>query len=325
MIGPQSMNINQRRSEDAAPNALQPAGVLVSLFLTTLFCFLTPSARGADRQIIHHPLPAAVTDAIPLRHSARWSRLDLTIGLPLRDREGLTNLLQQLYDPASPNFRHYLTPEQFAQRFGPTEEDYQSVISFAQSHGLIVKGRHSNQTLVNVTGTVGSIERAFHVTLNQYQHPTENRTFFAPDGEPSVDLATPILSVGGLDNYNVPHPCFHPGVTNGAKAQATGSGPGGTYLGNDFRAAYLPGVTLNGSGQTVGVLEFDSGFYQSDITAYEALAGLPNVPVTPVLLDGYNGAPGNDAVEVSVDIEMAISMRAGHSTAVLVYEGSTAR
>ena len=49
---------------------------------------------------------------------------------------------------------------------------------------------------------------------------------------------------------------------------------------------------LTGTGQTVGLVEFDSGYYQSDITAYENLAGLPNVPVSAVLLDGYNGAAG---------------------------------
>jgi uncharacterized repeat protein (TIGR03803 family) len=289
------------------------------MFLLTLFAART---EAADRQLIHHPLPVAATNAAPLRRSSPWARLNLTIGLPLRDREGLTNLLEQLYDPASPNFRHYLTPEQFTERFGPTTEDYQAVLDFAKSRGLIVTGQHPNRTLVNVRGTVSSVERAFHVRLHEYQHPTESRTYFAPDAEPSIDLATPVLTVSGIDNYIVPHPCYHSVSTNQPKAQATGSGPGATYLGNDFRSAYLPGVTMTGSGQTIGILEFDSGFYQSDITAYESLAGLPNVPVNAVLLDGYTGGPGMENVEVSVDIEMAISMAPGLSS-ILVYEGST--
>ncbi len=279
-------------------------------------------ATAADRQSIRHPLPIAATNAAPLRSSAPWSRLDLTIGLPLRDREGLTNFLAQLYDPASPNFRHYLTPEQFTERFGPTEQDYQSVLDFAKSHSLLVMGRHPGRTLVNVRGTVSSIERAFHLKLHDYQNALENRTYFAPDAEPSIDLATPILSVMGLDNYFVPRPCYHTVTNNSPKAQATGTGPGATYLGNDFRAAYLPGVTLTGAGQTMGIVEFQSGYYQSDITAYESLAGLPNVPITPVLLDGYNGGPGSGNTEVSVDLEMAISMAPGLS-GILVYEGAS--
>ncbi len=79
-------------------------------------------------------------------------------------------------------------------------------------------------------------------------------------------------------------------------------------------------MTLTGAGQTVGLLEFDSGFFQSDITAYENLAGLPNVPISAVLLDGYNGGPGAANDEVSLDIEMAISMAPGLA-AVIVYEG----
>jgi kumamolisin len=60
-------------------------------------------------------------------------RLDLAIGLPLRNREALTHLLEQLYNPASPKYRQYLTPQQFAEKFGPSEEDYQVVIAFAKS------------------------------------------------------------------------------------------------------------------------------------------------------------------------------------------------
>ena len=69
-------------------------------------------------------------------------------------------------------------------------------------------------------------------------------------------------------------------------------------------------------------MEFDSGFFQSDITAYETQAGLPNVPVQPVLLDGYGGGLGIAPDEVSLDIEMAISMAPGLS-AVYVFEGAT--
>jgi len=279
-------------------------------------------AMAAGRQVLHTKISALLTNAVPLHPSSRWKRLDLAIGLPLRDRTGLTNLLQQLYDPASTNYHHFLTPQQFAERFGPSEQDYQTVVNFAQSHGLIVTGKYSNRTLVSVRGTVADIQRTFHVTMHEYQHPKEPRTFFAPDTDPSLDLAVPILDVSGLDNYVIPHPCLKPISTSQAKPNLTGSGPNGAYLGNDFRSAYIPGVPLTGAGQTVGLLEFDSGYYQSDINAYENLAGLPNVPVRAVLLDGYNGGAGDGNDEVSLDIEMAISMAPGLKS-VIVYEGST--
>ena len=61
-------------------------------------------------------------------------------------------------------------------------------------------------------------------------------------------------------------------------------------MGNDFRAAYVPGVTLNGAGQMVGLLQFD-GYTASDITYYESQAGLPSVTLSNVLIDGASGGP----------------------------------
>jgi subtilase family serine protease len=68
-------------------------------------------------------------------------------------------------------------------------------------------------------------------------------------------------------------------------------------------------------------LQFD-GYNPSDILAYEATNGLPNVPLTNVLVDGCTGIPDDNAqwiYEVSMDIELAIAMAPG-LTSVLVYE-----
>ena len=55
--------------------------------------------------------------------------------------------------------------------------------------------------LLDVSGKVADIDKALHVTLRTYHHPTENRDFFAPDTEPTVDATLPILNVSGLNNY----------------------------------------------------------------------------------------------------------------------------
>src|SRR5208282_4750345 len=115
------------------------------------------------------------------------AEMNLAIGLPLRNQTALSNLLQQISDPSSPNYRHYLTPEEFTAQFGPTEQDYQKVVDFAQAAGLTVTKTHGNRMLVDVSGKVSDIQKAFHVTLRTYRHPVEARDFFAPDAEPSVD------------------------------------------------------------------------------------------------------------------------------------------
>src|SRR5205823_5960607 len=95
-------------------------------------------------------------------------RLFLILGLPLRNRAALTNLLEQIYDPASPNFHQYISAEQFAEQFGPTEKDYQAVIDFARTNGLMVTGTHPNRSLLDVNGSKSEIEKLFHVSMGVY-------------------------------------------------------------------------------------------------------------------------------------------------------------
>jgi subtilase family serine protease len=248
-------------------------------------------------------------------------QLNLAIGLPLHNQAALTNLLQQLYDPTSTNYQQYLTSDQFTEMFGPTPDDYQAVINFVQSQGMTVTGTYSNRVILDVSGSVAQVEAAFNVTMLVYQHPTESRTFYAPNVEPSVPPAVPVLSIDGMNNYALARPCLVTNTpVNGQNASsASGSGPSGAYMGNDFRAAYAPGVTLDGSKQTVGLLELD-GYTASDIEYYESHAGLPNVPLQNVPLDGFGGPTflGGE-VEVSLDIEMAVSM-APNLSKVIVYE-----
>jgi len=279
---------------------------------------LTTIAQPAGMAALHGHVPAVVSRLQATGQLQGATNLNLAIGLPLRNQAALDSLLQQLYDPASPNYRQFLTPDEFTAQFGPTEEDYQKVVSFAQTSGLTVTRTHGNRMLVDVSGKVSDIEKAFHVTMRTYQHPVEARQFYAPDVEPTVSTNLPILHVSGLDNYFTPRPALH--KMPAAAKPALGSGPGGAYMGNDFRNAYVPGASQTGSGQMVGLLQFDSGFFQSDITAYETQAGLPNVPVQPVLLDGYAGGLGDAPDEVSLDIEMSISMAPGLSK-VYVFEG----
>ena len=250
-------------------------------------------------------------------------RLQFSIGLPLRDTNTLTNLVHQLYTPGSANFHHYLTPAQFAERFGPAQQDYQNVMNYAKSNHLEIVGTYGNRALLDVAGNVADIENMFQIHLGTYQHPTENRQFFAPDVEPSVDPNLSISYVVGLDNYILPHPLLHDSVSGAGQGDYFGAGTGtnGWYQGNDFRNAYVPAVPLNGSGQVVGLFELDS-YYPGNITYYESLAGLPNVPLQHITLPNAPTTPGGNNDEVCIDIEMVVSMAQGLSE-VLVVEGYT--
>ena len=301
-------------------------GVGIALFFSAIY-----PGIGAGRQVLHGHVPQAVArfNLQPTGHLPAKKNLHLAIGLPLRNQAALDDLLRQIYDPASPKFHQYLTPEQFTEQFGPTEQDYQAVIDFAKAQGLTVTGRHSNRVILDVSGSVADIERVFHLTIHTYRHPLEARDFYAPDAEPSVDLAVPIIQVSGLNNYSLPRPSMRAEAVVPATGATpnSGSGPGNTYMGNDFRAAYVPGVSLNGGGQNVALVQFD-GYVSNDIAAYISKAGLTSYPInlTNVPVNGGVPIPGAGNGEVCLDIEMVISMAPAVSR-IIVYEapnGSTA-
>ena len=295
-------------------------------FFLGLIMLLSIAVRlaAAERQVLSGHVPAAAAHQTPLRPVPATNHLSLAIGLPLRNQELLDTLLGQIDDPLSTNYQHFMTSEEFAQTFGPTEEDYETLKRFAVANGLAVTHTFSNRTLLDVDGSVSDIEKAFHVHLHFYQHPTEPRMFFAPDSVPSLDLALPVLGICGLDNFIIPRPTgrMFPLEENPYPQPQGGSGPGGLFMGSDFRKAYAPGTTLNGSGQIVALVQF-GGYFVSDITGYETQAGLPNVPLQNILLDGFNGASNVFSVEVTADIELVIAMAPGLSK-VTVYEGISA-
>jgi kumamolisin len=255
----------------------------------------------------------------------------LVLVLPLRNQEALDNFLRELYDPKSPFYRQFLTVDEFTARFGPSQEDYDAVIRFAEAKGLKVVGTSRNRMNVDVTGSVASIEAAFHVNMGVYLHPTENRMFYAPDREPTPDLAVRLWRIAGLDNYSIPHPALvHRNASGqqnlGAQPNATtGSGPGASFLGSDIRAAYYGGTALTGSGQSLGLVEF-YGTDLSDLNTYYANVGQVNtVPITLLSTDGTSTScvyPFCDDTEQTIDMTQALGMAPGLSSLV-VYVGSS--
>ena len=254
--------------------------------------------------------------------------IQLVIVLPLRDQAGLDSFLHDLYDPASASYRQFLTVPEFTERFGPSQENYDAVIRFAEANGLTVVGTSRNRMNVQVKGGVENIEKAFHVTMGVYQHPTENRTYYSPDREPRVDLPFALWHISGLDNYSIPHPAgLHKNPNPGVRSNATtGSGPSSSFLGSDMRAAYYGATALTGSGQSLGLLEY-YGTDLSDLNTYFKNAGeTNNVPITLRSTDGTSTSclesAGCDDTEQTLDMTQAIGMAPALSSLVM-YVGST--
>ena len=306
---------------------------LNALLCASALFFAATIAQAEKRPTLTTQVPEAVSTGVaPLvGHLNGTQRLSLAVSLPLRNETELDDLLRQLYDPQSPTFHQYLSVQEFTTRFGPTESDYAAVLSFARANGLDVIDIATNRMVLDIEGPAANIEKAFHLTLGLYQHPTESRTFYAPDREPSPDLDVPLLHISGLDNFARPHAKnIRPsqGQTSsaqpGALSKATGSGPSGQFIGSDMRAAYYGSGPLTGAGQSVGLFEY-AGYEISDVKTYFKNLKQPlNVPVYGVSLNGASlrcPARNCDDSEQVLDIEMAISMAPGLDQ-VVVYVGN---
>lgn len=296
----------------------------ISFFVGLIVLILASSdATAAQKKLAAGSVPDVVKRAklAPLKRLAATNEMQLALALPLRDAVGLTNLLRELYDPASPNFRQWLTPAEFAARFSPSQDDYAQVMAFAKRNGLKITSTHSNRLVLGVKGKVSNVERTFQVRLNAFRHPKEARNFFAPDAEPVVDSKVPIFHISGLDDFSLPRPSalLKPTAVSTSLTPRAGSGPGGTFAGNDFRKAYAKDTPLTGAGQNVALVQYD-GFYPVDITNYVNYIGLSNVP--PLIVVDVNGGvptPGGGSIEVALDIQMVIAMAPGVSN-IYVYE-----
>ena len=262
--------------------------------------------------------------------------MQLDVVLPLRDQTGLDAFLAQVQNPYSPGYRLFLTPAEFTARFGPSQQDYDAVVQYVQSHGLTVVGGSRDGMEVQVKGPVSAVEAAFHVTMMVFQHPSENRTFYGPDREPSTDLPFALWHISGLDNYSIPHPLYV-SKTEYAKAHGmnpedvvthatTGSGPSASFLGSDMRAAYYGGTALTGAGQNLGLFEY-LGTDLADLTTYYTNAKQTNtVPITLLSTDGTSTScvykSGCDDTEQTLDMTQALGMAPGLNSLVM-YIGST--
>jgi subtilase family serine protease len=243
--------------------------------------------------------------------------LHVAIALPWRHQAELDRLLQQLYDPASPRFRHFLSAAEFSERFGPSAADYERAAQFFAQRGFTVTGTSANRYLIEADAPVAALERTLHLQLGLYRHPGEGRDFIAPDREPTLDLDIPVLHVVGLDDETLPAPRLVRRASAGAAASPVqGSAPGGWYLGSDIRAAYYGNGPLTGAGQSVGLMEL-AAYSPSGITTYFEQFGPPlTTQVVPISADGSTAptCPGKCSDgEQALDIEYAIAMAPGLS------------
>lgn len=196
---------------------------------------------------------------------------------------------------------------------GAAQADVDAVVAFARAQGLEVAEADAASRLIVLTGTVEQMGRAFHTTLERYEpedpsvhhHPYRGRVGHV---HVPAHLEPVITALTGLDDRRQVRP--RPLTARTAHEVR--------YTPSDLAAIYAFPARLDGSGQTIGLLEFGGGYHDEDLDAFFEQMGLLRPSVTPVSVDGTPNAPGSEADgEVVLDIEVAGGAAPG--AAIVVY------
>jgi len=223
-------------------------------------------------------------------------RLEVTVRV--RPRIALPQPQEMLKFSGAP--LEQLTHEQYEERYGSDAKDLALVAKFATEYNLSVVRESAARRSVILAGTVANFNRAFGVSLKTYAYP--NGTYRGRTGpvQVPVELATVIEGVFGLDNRPVAkrHSSSPHAVADGARP----------FTAAELGKIYNFPQGLDGSGQTIGIIELGGGYRPSDLDAYFSNLGLPTPTVIPVSVDGGTNAPSSadsDDAEVVLDIQVA--------------------
>jgi kumamolisin len=226
-----------------------------------------------------------------------------------------------------PAQRQHLSRDEFATRFGATDEDIAKVRRFARNNQLNVVRVDQAARSVQLSGTTARIEAAFGVELGLYQTPT--RVMRGRTGNIYVPrwLRPSVRGVFGLDTRRQARPHFRirPGSARGQFRPA--AGPANSFTPPDLATLYdFPKGT--GAGQTIGIIELGGGFRQADLDHYfSGLSISPSPQVIAVPVDGGankpTGDPGSADGEVVLDIEIAAAVAPGAKIVVYFAPNTT--
>jgi hypothetical protein len=241
----------------------------------------------------------------------------LAIGLTIRNSSGLNDQIKQVSDPKNANFRKFISQADFKNAYGATDADYQTLQNWSEASGFSTVSTYSNNLLLTVKATAALIEQALFVNL-VFRQRTDGSKYVSVDRNPSLNLPVQILEINGLNDYVVP------------RSKITATGNGGSFSAADLRNAYLgvgsPLQSLDGTGQVVGIVDFDV-FKASDIPGYAALQfpvqGQPPLPppnATVVATEGGNPLSGSN-LESTLDVDMVYAM--APASQILFFQGST--
>jgi Pro-kumamolisin, activation domain/Bacterial Ig-like domain (group 3) len=246
-----------------------------------------------------HPLARPEFDRGAAPASMLLERMLLVLKRSPEQEAALRTLLDQQQDKSSPNYHKWLTPEQFGQMFGPSDQDIQTITSWLGSHGLQVARVTKGREMIEFSGSEAQVEEAFHTQIHRFVVNGESHWANASDPEIPTALTPVVAGVFTLYDFRkqpqhvMTSQRFTATVRPGSLPQFTSStglhalGPADYATIYNINPLYTGGI--NGLGTTIAVVG-RTNINVLDVSDFRSAFGL--VANTPqIVLDGPD--PGN--------------------------------
>jgi subtilase family serine protease len=228
-----------------------------------------------------HPMARPEFDQGAASPSMQIRRMLMVLTRSPQQESGLETLLEQQQDASSPNFHGWLTPQQFGQQFGPSDQDLQTITSWLQSHGFQVAGVSAGRTVIEFSGTAGEVQEAFHTSIHRYT--VNGMDYWANASDPQIPAALSPVVAGINTLYNFPRRPMHEVIHSPNSAAGNGA----------YRPLLLPQYTFPNPCSTTGQPFCNFAVAPAD---FAKIYNVPNLLLTPAAATQYNG----DGVTIAV-------------------------
>lgn len=279
-----------------------------------------------------NPRAQAQYEAGRMPSDTRLSGISMVFRRSAAQEADLQALLAAQQNPASPLYHQWLTPDQFAARFGMSDADLAQVQTWVEQHGFSVDSVSRGHNMVRFSGTVRQVEQAFQTEMHYYSVGSVKH--FAPSKDLSIPSAmVPVVAgVTNLDDFRPTPMLAHSRIARPhARPGYTYPGSSGTasdivfFAPGDIKAAYdfpSTGTGYTGTGQSIAIVG-QSAILNSDIETFETLNGLPTKDPTLMLVPntGSSVTSSGDESESDLDVEWSGATAPGASI-IFVYTGS---
>ena len=283
-----------------------------------------------------HPLARAEFDHGSAPDNLPQRRMLLLLKRSAAQEAALQHLLEEQWTKSSPNYQQWITPEEFATRFGPSDADIQNVSNWLTANGFAIDRIAAGRNVIEFSGTAGQVRNAFQTEIHSFRVNGKEHWANATDPEIPAALASAIGGVVSLNDFPRPPLSRELGLvqrsplTGEWQPTFTFTPPGrGNFFAigpADFATIYnvqpLWDAGIDGSGQTIAVVA-ESNINPSDVQSFRSLFGLP-VNQPQIILNGPDPGliPGGAETEAVADVEWSGAV-ARNATIDLVISSQT--